>query len=70
LRAPTSERRITLSGAYPTVGGVYAATHNSNAPMAADLLVPAGGSLPHNNMQPYLTLNYIIAIQGVFPPRS
>ena len=29
-----------------------------------------GGSLPHNNMQPYLTLNFCIALQGVFPPRS
>lgn len=28
-----------------------------------------GGSLPHNNMQPYLTLNFCIALQGVFPPR-
>lgn len=28
-----------------------------------------GGSLPHNNMPPYLTLNYCIALQGVFPPR-
>jgi len=31
---------------------------------------PAGGSLPHNNLQPYLTLNFCIALQGVFPPRS
>jgi microcystin-dependent protein len=30
----------------------------------------AGGSLPHNNMQPYLTLNFCIALQGVFPPRT
>jgi microcystin-dependent protein len=30
----------------------------------------AGGSLPHNNMNPYLTLNFCIALQGVFPPRS
>jgi microcystin-dependent protein len=30
---------------------------------------PAGGSLPHNNMQPYLALNFCIALQGVFPPR-
>lgn len=30
----------------------------------------AGGSLPHNNMPPYLTLNYCIALQGTFPPRS
>ena len=30
----------------------------------------AGGSLPHNNLQPYLTLNFCIALQGVFPPRN
>ena len=30
----------------------------------------AGSSLPHNNMPPYLTLNYCIALQGIFPPRS
>jgi microcystin-dependent protein len=30
----------------------------------------AGGSLPHNNLQPYLILNFCIALQGVFPPRS
>jgi microcystin-dependent protein len=29
----------------------------------------AGGSLPHNNMMPYLTLNFCIALQGVFPAR-
>jgi microcystin-dependent protein len=30
----------------------------------------AGGSQPHNNLMPYLTLIYCIALQGVFPPRS
>ncbi|MGC3988447.1 MAG: tail fiber protein [Chthoniobacteraceae bacterium] len=29
-----------------------------------------GGSLPHNNLSPYLGLNFIIALQGIFPPRS
>ncbi|AIY18092.1 phage tail protein [Pimelobacter simplex] len=29
----------------------------------------AGGSLPHNNMQPSLALNYCIALQGIFPQR-
>ena len=33
-------------------------------------LAPTGGGLPHNTMQPYLTLNFCIALQGVFPPRS
>jgi microcystin-dependent protein len=30
----------------------------------------AGGSQPHENMQPYLVINYIIALQGIFPSRS
>jgi microcystin-dependent protein len=30
----------------------------------------AGGNLPHNNMMPYLTLNFCIALQGIFPPRT
>jgi microcystin-dependent protein len=38
-------------------------------PMAAEALVPAGGDQPHNNMQPYLTLSFCIALQGVYPPR-
>jgi microcystin-dependent protein len=36
---------------------------------AFQALSPAGGGLPHNNMQPYLTLNFCIALQGVFPQR-
>ena len=46
------------------------ATSGATSPLALDGLTPAGGSLPHNNMQPYLTLNFCIALQGVFPPRS
>ena len=38
--------------------------------MNPQALLPAGGDLPHNNMQPYLTLNFCIALQGVFPPRT
>lgn len=30
----------------------------------------AGGNLPHNNVQPYLAINYIIALSGIFPSRS
>jgi microcystin-dependent protein len=33
-------------------------------------LSPAGGDQPHNNMMPYLTLNFCIALQGVYPPRT
>src|SRR5690349_4827562 len=38
--------------------------------MAGNSLAPSGGDQPHNNMQPYLTLNFCIALQGVFPPRT
>jgi microcystin-dependent protein len=38
--------------------------------MAPNALTPAGGTLPHNNLQPYLTLMFNIALQGVFPPRT
>jgi microcystin-dependent protein len=41
----------------------------SNANMAFQALSLAGGGLPHNNMQPYLTLNFCIALQGIFPQR-
>jgi microcystin-dependent protein len=46
---------------------------NSSAsltPMAPESLTPAGGDQPHNNMMPYLTFYFCIALQGVFPPRS
>jgi microcystin-dependent protein len=38
--------------------------------MAPAAIAAAGGGQPHENRQPYLVLNYIIALQGVFPPRS
>ena len=38
--------------------------------MDPNAIAPTGGSLPHNNMMPFLVLNYCIALQGVFPPRS
>jgi len=38
--------------------------------MAPETVAPAGGDQPHNNLQPYLTFYFCIALQGVFPPRS
>jgi len=37
------------------------------APMVAGTLTNAGGSQAHLNMQPFLTLNFCIALQGIFP---
>jgi microcystin-dependent protein len=38
--------------------------------LAGNAVAPAGGDQPHNNMMPYLTLNFCIALQGVYPPRT
>jgi len=44
-------------------------TSAPNVTLADTALGATGGDQPHNNMQPYLTLNFCIALQGVFPPR-
>ncbi|MBR1164843.1 phage tail protein [Bradyrhizobium elkanii] len=38
--------------------------------MNATMIGMTGGNQPHNNMQPYLTLNFCIALQGIFPARG
>jgi microcystin-dependent protein len=50
-------------------GNIYKGADTPTALMAPQSLAPAGGSLPHNNMMPFLTLNYVIAMQGIFPAR-
>jgi len=45
-------------------------TNQNTVRLAAGALPPAGAGQPHNNLQPYLTLNFCIALQGIFPPRS
>ncbi len=49
---------------------VYAPAARQNVPMHPAALGTAGGSAPHNNMPPYLALNFIIALQGIYPPRN
>lgn len=70
---PTISNELMAKGAWDTgtAGGVVGA-YSSQAPntaMSVMALSAAGGSLPHNNMQPYLTLNFCIALQGIFPAR-
>jgi microcystin-dependent protein len=38
--------------------------------MAPQAIGSAGGNQPHNNMMPFLVLNFCIALQGIYPPRS
>ena len=53
------------------LGGIsmYAAP-TSITQLAPNALAPAGGDQPHNNLMPYLTLTFCIALQGVYPPRT
>jgi microcystin-dependent protein len=62
----------SLQGNVPATGGenAYAiAGTRTTVAMSPQALSPTGGSAPHNNLQPYLVLNFIIALEGIFPPR-
>lgn len=63
LAIPASGRSLAKASA-----NLYVTTAPNTA-MAAQALTPVGGDQPHNNLQPYLTFYFNIALQGVFPPR-
>jgi microcystin-dependent protein len=65
LQAPAPNRAMARS----TAGFAYTPAA-PDVTMSPQTLSPSGGSLPHNNLQPLLVMNYVIALQGVFPPRS
>lgn len=50
--------------------GVKSFSGSVNTTMNQGSITNTGGNQPHNNLQPYLTLNYCIALQGVFPSQS
>ncbi len=54
----------------PASGNLYGTMSPVPVPMSTQGISLSGGGLPHNNMMPYLTLNFCIALTGVFPPRS
>ena len=58
------------SNAAKVAANFYAPAAPAPVNMNAAALVNAGSSLPHNNLMPYNTLNFNIAMQGVFPPRT
>jgi microcystin-dependent protein len=58
---PGSDQRTPLNIYNPTSDGPQ---------MNPQVIGLAGGSQPHNNMQPYLGMNFCIALNGIFPPRS
>ena len=48
---------------------LYSTGQAPNILMNGQAVMPTGGSQPHNNMPPYLTITFIIALQGIFPQR-
>jgi microcystin-dependent protein len=52
-----------------TYTGNYLSIKAPNISLSPQAMSIAGSGFPHNNMQPYLTVNYCIAMQGVFPAR-
>jgi microcystin-dependent protein len=67
LNSPGPDRCLARSGS--------ATAYQSNpgtgvTQLAPQALTPAGGDQPHNNLMPYLTFYFCIALQGVFPPRT
>jgi len=61
--SPTGRMPARMPGAIPQYGST------SNVNLAAAAVANSGGSQPHNNLQPYLAVTYIIALQGVYPSR-
>ncbi len=49
---------------------VYADATGPQVSLNAAEIAPVGGNAPHENMQPYLVVNFCIALQGLFPSRS
>ncbi|TGE14486.1 phage tail protein [Hymenobacter elongatus] len=79
LPAHTHTLALTYSTELGTLGSpdnAYLASNGSGEPQyePSGTGSSAGGavseSAPHNNMQPYLALNYCIALRGIFPPRG
>lgn len=76
LAAGTSSTQSSPLGALPgpisTEDGqpILGYAHASAGTMASNSVGASGGNLSHPNMQPYLVLNWIIAVEGIYPPRS
>jgi len=74
VEVPTSEAVLAVAtGATGTGEGVTVSSYvngNANTALNPTAIGMVGGSQPHENRSPYLALNYIICVEGIFPPRS
>ncbi|MBV8516253.1 MAG: phage tail protein [Acidobacteria bacterium] len=68
LLSSSAPNSLRPGGKVPGAAKLYAPLTNPVA-VAEQVIGVAGQGMPHNNMQPYLSLNYCIALRGVFPMR-
>lgn len=66
LKGPGGNVMANVQG---TATNIYT-NANPDTTMNANMIGLAGGNQPHNNMQPYLVINFCIALQGIFPSRN
>ena len=69
----TTANSSNPAGNYPAAQSQlapYAAAATGASAMKANMISIAGGNQPHPNLQPYLTINYLIALEGIFPSRN
>ena len=66
----TASGQSSPAGNYWGNGGQTSYADSANATMNPAAISTVGGSQPHNNLSPYLTLNFCIALQGIFPSQN
>ena len=71
LASTANANNVDPVGNVPAVcQGDYYTTNFTASPMSAQSITPAGGSQPHENTQPFLCINFIISLFGIFPSQT
>ena len=60
----------TAAGNFPALSGNNIYGSSIDTSMNPGIVGQAGGSQAHSNLQPYLVINFVIALQGIFPSRN
>jgi microcystin-dependent protein len=69
VMASSSNADQALPSVLAAANKIYGAASNLT-PLHSSSVLPIGGSQPHTNLMPYLTINFVIALQGVFPSQN
>jgi len=69
-RPPSPSTPVGNAFAESESGNIYSTSTSPVTQMSTAAISAFGGGQPHNNLMPYVGLNWVIALQGVFPPRS